>query len=125
MLEGSAVSGSFLFIVGLANSIILWRVLAKRRRVSTTRLPPCPTSGLTTLLKIKKERQMRIARGEDPEDVDEDLDMRDAESHGNTLMMKLIGPIVTFVDRPWKMYPVGVLFGFGGCTSPALPCTGC
>ena len=28
-------------------------------------------------------------------------------------MMKLIGPVVTFVDRPWKMYPVGVLFGFG------------
>ena len=31
--SGAAVSGSFLFIVGLANSIILWRVLAKRRRV--------------------------------------------------------------------------------------------
>lgn len=28
-------------------------------------------------------------------------------------MMKIIGPVVTFVDRPWKMYPVGVLFGFG------------
>jgi hypothetical protein len=49
-------------------------------------------------------------------------------------MMRIIGPIVTFVDRPWKvsastflsrrchlfklsigskMYPVGVLFGFG------------
>ncbi len=40
---------------------------------------------------------------------DEDL----KESHGNTLMMKIIGPVVTFVDRPWKMYPVGVLFGFG------------
>ncbi len=28
-------------------------------------------------------------------------------------MMKLIGPVVTFVDHPWKMYPVGILFGFG------------
>lgn len=44
-------------------------------------------------------------------------------------MMKILGPVVRFVDRPWKvllpmrpyqlphdahqMYPVGVLFGFG------------
>ena len=34
-------------------------------------------------------------------------------------MMKLIGPVVTFVDRPWKMYPVGVLFGFGQYFPPS------
>lgn len=46
-------------------------------------------------------------------------------------MMKILGPVIRFVDRPWKvilmqsfilpvlirtptqMYPVGVLFGFG------------
>lgn len=22
--------------------------------------------------------------------------------HGNTLLMKIIGPVITFVDRPWK-----------------------
>jgi len=22
--------------------------------------------------------------------------------HGNTLLMKIIGPVLTFVDRPWK-----------------------
>ena len=27
--------------------------------------------------------------------------------------MRIIGPILRSVDRPWKMYPVGVLFGFG------------
>lgn len=31
---GAAVSASFLFIVGLANSIILFKILRKRRRVS-------------------------------------------------------------------------------------------
>jgi len=30
---GAAVSGSFLFIVGLANSIILWRIIRQRQRV--------------------------------------------------------------------------------------------
>lgn len=60
---------------------------------------------------MKKERAKRIERGEDPSDIDDELD--EQEGQGNTLMMKLIGPVVTFVDRPWKMYPVGVLFGFG------------
>ena len=23
--------------------------------------------------------------------------------HGNTLLMKIIGPVITFVDRPWKV----------------------
>ena len=31
---GSAISGSFLFIIGLANSIILWKIMKRRRRVS-------------------------------------------------------------------------------------------
>ena len=27
--------------------------------------------------------------------------------------MRILGPLINFVDRPWKMYPVGILFGFG------------
>ncbi|KAJ4482027.1 NicO-domain-containing protein [Lentinula aciculospora] len=36
------------------------------------------------------------------------------------LMMKIIGPIVTFVNKPWKMYPVGVLFGLGFDTTSSI-----
>ena len=51
--------------------------------------------------------------------LDEKSEKEDEEEpHRNTLMMKLIGPVVTFVDRPWKMYPVGVLFGFGRSFPP-------
>ncbi|KAH9846110.1 high-affinity nickel-transport protein-domain-containing protein [Lenzites betulinus] len=96
-IVGAAVSASFLFIVGLANSIILFRILRKRRRAGTT--PDAYTDS------------------KHPEAVD-DEDFK--ESHGNTLMMKIIGPIVTFVDRPWKMYPVGVLFGFGFDTASSI-----
>ena len=48
----------------------------------------------------------------------DDDDLAENKAHGNTLMMKLLGPIVTFVDRPWKMYPVGVLFGLGASPVP-------
>jgi nickel/cobalt transporter (NiCoT) family protein len=43
------------------------------------------------------------------------MEIEAEEARGNTLTMRIIGPIVTFVNRPWKMYPVGVLFGFGWC----------
>ena len=56
---------------------------------------------------MKKQREA----GQTPDD---ELEL---EEQHKTITMKIIGPVVTFVDRPWKMYPVGVLFGFG--LSPA------
>ncbi|KAH8104710.1 NicO-domain-containing protein [Cristinia sonorae] len=102
-IVGAAVSATFLFIVGLANSIILWKILSRRR-------------------KFKNERARRIGEGEDPTTVDNDMRVEQDQqgSQGNTLMMKIIGPVVTFVDRPWKMYPVGVLFGFGFDTASSI-----
>ena len=47
---------------------------------------------------------------------DQEIDAEDGK--GNTIMMRIIGPIVTFVNKPWKMYPVGVLFGFGIYSTP-------
>ncbi|KAI1793273.1 NicO-domain-containing protein [Ganoderma leucocontextum] len=95
---GAAVSASFLFVVGLANSIILYRILRKRRQIKKRRAEQYTHSNATV--------------EEDPEEAD--------GSHQNTLMMKLIGPVVTSVDRPWKMYPVGVLFGFGFDTASSI-----
>ncbi|KAI9058175.1 NicO-domain-containing protein [Trametes sanguinea] len=97
-IVGAAVSASFLFIVGLANSIILFRILRKRHRVSNK----------------GKNKPSRDASATEDEEEDEE------DSHGNTLMMKVIGPVVTFVNRPWKMYPVGVLFGFGFDTASSI-----
>lgn len=36
---GAAVSGAFLFIIGTANSIILWGILKRRRKVAILLLP--------------------------------------------------------------------------------------
>ncbi|KAJ7505996.1 NicO-domain-containing protein [Mycena galericulata] len=90
-IVGSAVSGSFLFIVGLANSIILWRIIRQRQRA-----------------------QQRIDQGLPPLDEPED------HKHNHMLMMRILGPVITFVNVPWKMYPVGVLFGFGFDTASSI-----
>ncbi|VDB86883.1 unnamed protein product [Peniophora sp. CBMAI 1063] len=84
---GASVSASFLFIVGLANSIILYKTLRRRRESART------------------ERA----------GIDED-----DEPHANTITMKILGPIVRFVNKPWKMYPVGVLFGLGFDTASSI-----
>jgi len=36
---------------------------------------------------------------------------------GGGLMVRLIGPVLKAVDRPWKLYPVGLLFGLGKSTT--------
>lgn len=96
-IVGAAVSGSFLFIVGLANTVILVQILRRRRR----------------------ERQRDASHGDSAAEQEE----RDKEQH-RTLTMRIIGPIMTFVNRPWKMYPVGVLFGFGFDTASSIALLG-
>ncbi|KAI6030737.1 NicO-domain-containing protein [Pisolithus orientalis] len=84
---GTAISASFLFIVGLGNSIILWRIIRQRR--------------------VKHTDGKDAATGADSQTQ-------------NTLMMRVLGPLVNFVNRPWKMYPVGVLFGLGFDTASSI-----
>ncbi|KAF6757422.1 NicO-domain-containing protein [Ephemerocybe angulata] len=97
-IVGAAVSGSFLFIVGLANTIILWRILRRRRE--------------------EKRRSQGAANSLETRDAE--LSAETKGDHHNTLTMKVIGPIMTFVNRPWKMYPVGILFGFGFDTASSI-----
>uniref|UniRef100_A0A8H8CHJ5 Nickel/cobalt efflux system n=1 Tax=Psilocybe cubensis TaxID=181762 RepID=A0A8H8CHJ5_PSICU len=93
-IVGAAVSGSFLFIVGLANTVILWRIIRRRKQQKI----------------LEKRRQ----NGEEVEDINHN------PKHDHMLMMRILGPIITFVNRPWKMYPVGVLFGFGFDTASSI-----
>jgi len=93
-IVGASVSGAFLFIVALANTIILWRIIKQRRR--------------------DKEREKRIEKGEALPRIQHN------PKHNHMLMMRILGPVITFVNRPWKMYPVGVLFGFGFDTASSI-----
>ncbi|GAV99874.1 hypothetical protein LENED_001360 [Lentinula edodes] len=87
---GSAISGSFLFIVALMNSIILFKLMRRRRLRS------------------------QAANSDSADNVP----YNPKENH--MLMMRIIGPVVTFVNKPWKMYPVGLLFGLGFDTTSSI-----
>ncbi|KAF9046619.1 high-affinity nickel-transport protein-domain-containing protein [Panaeolus papilionaceus] len=94
---GASVSGSFLFIIGVANSIILWKIIKRRR-------------------KDKIITQM-VADGQLSE---EEAQQQKSGKEHHTIMLRILGPIITFVNRPWKMYPVGVLFGLGFDTASSI-----
>jgi nickel/cobalt transporter (NiCoT) family protein len=54
---------------------------------------------------VRAFRDMRSGRFEEQE-LERQLDQRG-------LMNRFFGPLARRVDRPWKMYPIGVLFGLG------------
>src|SRR6266487_609422 len=57
-------------------------------------------------------RQMRLGRYSD-EELEEQLAKRG-------LMNRFLGPLARRVDTPWKMYPVGLLFGLGFDTATEI-----
>ncbi len=77
---GTAVSGTFLYLIAALNVVIL--------------------AGI-----VKVFREMRSGWFSDAE-LEEQLAKRG-------LMNRLLGPLNKRVDQPWKMYPIGLLFGLG------------
>src|ERR1022692_1476964 len=74
--------------------------------VSGTFLYIIAAMNLVILLGIVRVfREMRTGRYND-EQLDEQLDKRG-------LMNRFFGPLARRVDAPWKMYPIGILFGLG------------
>ncbi|CAK9782757.1 NicO-domain-containing protein [Cutaneotrichosporon oleaginosum] len=44
----------------------------------------------------------------------------DVTVQGGGCLVRIIGPILKAVDKPWKLYPVGILFGFGFDTASSI-----
>jgi len=77
---GTTVSGTFLYLIGLLNLVVLIGI-------------------------IRVFREMRQGKYSD-EELERQLDSRG-------MMNRFFGGYAKRIDTPWKMYPVGVLFGLG------------
>lgn len=126
---GAAISGSFLFVVGVANSIILYRIV-KQRKGTHVVARSSGSAGSTQQGLHEVDSTAPPVVGDEEIPSANHGHMSRSHNHGSTLLMKIIGPVITFVDHPWKvsmastwhnkmvrpqiqMYPVGFLFGFG------------
>lgn len=103
-IVGTSVSASFLLILSAGNGWVLFR-LVKR---------------LKELLAQHRQR--------DPGEVEDPHGDGNANGHlglgGVGFMSRVFRKLFVIVDRPWKMYPVGVMFGLGFDTSSEVALLG-
>lgn len=87
---GTVVSGSFLILIAVLNAIVLVSLVKSTR-------------GLTR----------GVAHNETDAQLEEQM------QHGGVLT-RVFGPVAKVIDRPWKMYPLGILFGLGFDTASSV-----
>ena len=93
---GTSVSAGVLILLGLINAWILFKLV----------------------------KQMRKLLRHEPTEFGDAADGQDMKFHGAGCMMWLMRGVLKTIDRPWKMYPLGVLFGLGFDTSSEVALLG-
>lgn len=91
---GSGVSAVFLMVLGAINAWILWRLWVQMRKVVNMQVEEANREGF------------RLEMG------------------GQGPVMRVLKRMFRLIDRPWKMYPLGVLFGLGFDTSSEIALLG-
>lgn len=89
---GTSVSAAVLILLGIGNAWILWKLVERMRAV------------------------LREEDGRDRQELEEGA-VAGLNLEGGGMMVRLFKRVFKFIDRPWKMYPLGVLFGLGFDTS--------
>ncbi|KAI9733761.1 MAG: hypothetical protein M1818_007175 [Claussenomyces sp. TS43310] len=94
---GTAVSAGVLLLLGIGNAWILVKLVQRLRVMMREELP----------------EDRAGATGDQGLGID-----------GGGLMVRLFKRVFKLIDRPWKMYPLGVLFGLGFDTSSEIAVLG-
>ncbi|KPV72424.1 uncharacterized protein RHOBADRAFT_55890 [Rhodotorula graminis WP1] len=133
---GVSVSASFLFLLAVVNAVMLWQTLrmARRRKrlraaaATTTSIPVegAPLAPQDSDLALAKKVSGDSSRADDEEAAarpDERVDGM-VELPATTCVGRIGRPLFRIIDRPWKMYPVGLLFGLGFDTASSISLLG-
>ncbi|KAJ3334780.1 hypothetical protein HDU93_007255 [Gonapodya sp. JEL0774] len=104
---GTSMSMTFLLVIAIANVFTLMDL--RKERLSKESGTEAETDG--TLAHSSDDKETSPA----PEsNVTEKLKTEQPSNSGpRGLMSLLLKSVISAVDRPWRMYPVGVLFGLG------------
>jgi nickel/cobalt transporter (NiCoT) family protein len=95
-IVGTAVSAGVLILLGIVNVWILWKLVQKLRKV------------------LNEDNGDAVAfMGDGGFDLE-----------GGGFLVRLLKKVFKVIDRPWKMYFVGVMFGLGFDTSSEIAVIG-
>lgn len=97
---GTSVSAAVLILLAVANGWILYKLVQRMRAV------------------LKEE-----VSGDSEAVADEGV-VAGMNLEGGGVMVRLFKKVFRLIDRPWKMYPLGVLFGLGFDTSSEIAVLG-
>jgi high-affinity nickel-transport protein len=96
---GTGVSAGVLILLGIGNAWILWKLV----------------------------QRLRVVLRENIEGIGESAEegaIAGLDLEGGGIMVRVFKKVFKFIDRPWKMYPLGVLFGLGFDTSSEIAVLG-
>ena len=100
---GTSVSAAFLLLLCVGNGWVLWRLVKK----------------------VKQEVAEQTLRDEEEaEEVADEAARRALQFDGVGFMSRVFVKAFWLIDRPWKMLPLGMLFGLGFDTSSEIAILG-
>lgn len=136
---GVSISASFLLLLAVLNSVSLWQTVRAQkgkgvRKGGEERGEVAREGGGVEEGEGEEEDKVGLAEegGQDLSEkiVEHDLELASPAPMADprqtqpgllatTCLGRLLRPLLRLIDRPWKLYPVGLLFG--SVTSPPLP----
>ncbi|GAA5860214.1 hypothetical protein JCM1840_002824 [Sporobolomyces johnsonii] len=126
---GVSVSASFLFILAVINSVVLWQSL----RLAKRRVRPFFRQ-LKQAMRVEQADIVPVADSTPDPTMSKKLDDEEADQPqteelvpglpATTCLARIGRPMFRLIDRSWKMYPVGVLFGLGFDTASEISLLG-
>lgn len=106
---GTAVSATFLLLLCAGNGWVLYRLIQRLNE------------------RLEEERSRAVAGPDDDVADDEQADDDAAQNlklEGEGFLAHTFRRVFRVVDRPWKMFPLGILFGLGFDTSSEIAILG-
>ncbi|KAI5868170.1 Ni2+/Co2+ transporter transition metal uptake transporter [Durotheca rogersii] len=110
-IVGTSVSAAFLVLLCLGNGWVLHRLVRRLRALLREPDPHHPRADADA------DADADPARGEDHA-------VANLQLEGAGFLANVFRKLFRIVDRPWKMYPLGVLFGLGFDTSSEIALLG-
>jgi len=112
---GTSVSAAVLILLCVGNGWVLYRLVRTLRRVLRDEDPHRPSYA---------DVEDTADTGEGANDDDGRAAERELHMDGPGFLANALRKVFRIVDRPWKMYPLGVLFGLGFDTSSEIAVLG-
>ncbi len=121
VIGAAAVSGSTLFLFAVVNSVLLYQSIAASRRQRSASSRNTQQASTPNASPTDEEKLPTKAMDADEEPRD---DGKAADHRFRGIFTRIAYPLFRLVDRPYKLYPVGVLFGLGFDTASSIALLG-